>query len=364
MKSQWLIRSLSIVLGGLLALSGALRAQTFRGGIGGTVTDPQQAAVPGAQVQAIEDATGQTHNTITSSAGTFIFQDVPQGTYTVILEAPGFDKLKVDKVVVAAGSVRSLQLTFSVAKQVQTVEVSADALSLDTASATQNSFIPEQAVADAPLNGRDFTQLVALTPGFTGYSANGTDGSLNGSRINQINWQIDGVDNNDAWHNIPAVNQSGVSGIAGILLPIDAIESFSTQTQSAPEAGRSPGGTVNLGLRSGTNQFHGSLYYFDRNEFFGAKSPFTPNKQKVRAYNAGGSVGGPILHDKLFFFGTLEKQRFVIGVPGLATMPSTAYQAEANALLTEHDVPVNSATQNLLNTLWPADALTGPRCSQ
>ncbi len=360
MKSQWSSRLFLSLLGIVLVLSGTSRAQTFRGGISGTVTDAQQAAVASAQVEAIEDSTAQSHKTVTSSAGTFVFQDVPQGTYTVIIHASGFDTLKVDKVIVSAGSVHNLQLSVSVAKQVQTIEVSADALALDTTSATQNSFIPQQAVADAPLNGRDFTQLVALTPGYTGYSANGTNGSLNGTRINQVNWQIDGVDNNDAWHNIPAVNQSGVSGIAGILLPIDAIESFSTQTQSAPEAGRNPGGTVNLGLRSGTNRFHGSLYYFDRNELFGAKSPFTPNKQKVRAYNAGGSVGGPILHDKLFFFGTLEKQRFVIGIPGLATMPSTAYQAEANALLTEHNVPVNSATQNLLQTLWPADALTGP----
>ncbi len=335
-------------------------AQTFRGGLGGTVSDPQGAAIVGATVVLIDDATAQSRQTVTSSAGTFVFQDIPQGTYTVNIQNSGFESLKVEKVTVSVGSVRNLQLTLPIAKQSTVVEVSATTLSLDTTSDTQNSVIAEQQVQDAPLNGRDFTQLVALTPGYAGYSANGTDGSLNGSRINQINWQIDGVDNNDAWHNIPAVNQSGVSGIAGVLLPIDAIESFSTQTQSAPEAGRNPGGTVNLGLKSGTNQFHGSLYYFDRNEFFAAKSPFSTTKEKVRDYNAGGSVGGPIIRDKLFFFGTLEKQRFVIGIPGLATMPSTAYQAEANALLTEHNVPVDSATQNLLKTLWPADALTGP----
>ncbi len=360
MKSQSTFFSLLLILGGFFSLSITLRAQTFRGGICGTETDAQQAAVSGAQSHAVEDSTGQSRQTITSSAGTFVFQDIPQGTYTVTIQAPSFEILKVDKVIVSAGSVRNLQLTLSVVKQIQTVEVSADVLSLDTSSATQNSFLSEQAVEDAPLNGRDFTQLVAQTPGYTGYSANGTNGSLNGTRINQVNWQIDGVDNNDAWHNIPAVNQSGVSGIAGILLPLDAVESFSVQTQSGAEAGRSPGGTVNLGLRAGTNRFHGSAYYFDRNEVFAAKSPFTADKQKVRNYNAGGSIGGPIIHDKLFFFGALEKQRFVIGVPGLGTMPSTAYQAKAKALLAEHGIAVNSATENLLNTLWPANALTGP----
>jgi hypothetical protein len=94
------------------------------------------------------------------------------------------------------------------------------------------------------LNGRDFTQLIALQPGFGGYSAGGF-GSVNGTRGNQVNWQIDGVDNNDLWHNIPAVNQGGVSGIAGIVLPIDAIDEFSLQTQSSPEAGRNPGGVAN-----------------------------------------------------------------------------------------------------------------------
>ena len=103
---------------------------------------------------------------------------------------------------------------------------------------------------DLPLNGRDFTQLIAVTPGYGGYSVGGF-GSLNGTRANQMNWQIDGTDNNDFWHNIPAVNQGGVSGIAGTVMPIDAIDEFSAQTQSNAETGRSAGGTVNLTLKSG-----------------------------------------------------------------------------------------------------------------
>src|SRR6202030_508679 len=105
-----------------------------------------------------------------------------------------------------------------------------------------------------PLNGRDYTQLLGLTPGFSGYSGGVTSGSgsLNGMRSDQINWQIDGIDNNDLWANVPAVNQSGVNGIAGVLLPIDAVDQFSVQTQAAPEAGRNPGGVINLALRPGT----------------------------------------------------------------------------------------------------------------
>src|SRR5207249_7034660 len=106
-------------------------------------------------------------------------------------------------------------------------------------------------------------QMIAVAPGFGGYNVGGF-GSLNGTRPNQINWQINGVDNNDFWHNIPAINQGGVSGIAGTVLPIDATEEFSVQTSSGPEGGRNAGGTANIVLKSGTNDIHGSLYYYNR----------------------------------------------------------------------------------------------------
>jgi len=179
-----------------------------------------------------------------------------------------------------------------------------------------------------PLAGRDFSQLVEAVPGYAGYAAGGY-GSMNGTRANQMNWQIDGVDNNDLWHNIPAVNQGGVSGIAGIVLPLDAVDQFTVQTQSSPESGRNPGATVDLALKSGGNSIHGTLYDFHRNEAFAAASPFVDSKRVNRNYNFGFSVGGPVLKDRLFYFLTFEKQRFSIGLPGKATEPSAAYQALA-----------------------------------
>ncbi|HEY0796036.1 MAG TPA: TonB-dependent receptor, partial [Acidisarcina sp.] len=188
-------------------------------------------------------------------------------------------------------------------------------------------------------------------------------GSMNGTRGNQINWQIDGIDNNDLWHNIPAVNQGGVSGIAGVILPLDAVEQFSAQSEASPESGRNPGGSVNLSLKSGTNHIHGTAYYYNRNEALGAISPITEAagkpKQKVRNYNYGLSLGGPIIHDKLFYFITYEHQRFVIGVPAETTEPSVAYQAKVTSLLTANGVAVNPVSTNLLTGLWPANALTG-----
>src|SRR5882672_7549338 len=257
----------------VLSLAVAANAQTFRGSINGTVVDPSGAVVPNAQVKATESATNIDHVTVTTSEGQFSFQDIPLGFYKVTVTATGFPAYTVDKVQVVAGTIYTLQVKLAMQQQATTVEVSAAALSLDTTTATQNMTIRSDVVQDIPLNGRDFTQLVAVSPGYGGYSVGGF-GSLNGTRANQMNWQIDGVDNNDFWHNIPAVNQGGVSGIAGVIMPIDATDEFSAQTQSQAEAGRNAGGTVNLVLKSGTNQLHGSAYYYNRNEFYGAASPF------------------------------------------------------------------------------------------
>ena len=357
-QTRSVFTALLLVLAVLFALPAKSFGQTFRGGINGTVTDQSGAVVPGAAVEATDVATGVSHKTVSSSAGEFAFQDLPLGTYEVVATASGFQTAKVEKVPAAAGSIYTLAIKLSVAKTATTVEVDAAALTLDTTSTTQIAEVSGVVLQDTPLNGRDFTQLLILSPGFSNSGAGGY-GSLNGTRANQINWQIDGIDNNDLWHNIPAVNQGGVSGIAGIILPIDAVDTFSAQTQAAPESGRNPGGSVNLSLKSGGNQIHGSAYYYNRNEAFGATNPFTPTKQEVRNYNYGYSAGGPFIKDKLFWFTTYEHQRFTIGVPQTATEPNQPWQTAALAALAANGVAANPVTQKLLSTLWPADAVSG-----
>src|SRR5207248_1151434 len=304
-----------------LSLAAVAGAQTFRGAINGAVTDPTGAFVPGATVKATEKATGVVHTTITTSEGQFAFQDLPLGSYVVNVSASGFSTITVDSVAVNAGSIYTLPVKLKIGQESTSVEVSAAAIALDTTTQTQTMTIESSVVENAPLNGRDYTQLVAVAPGYGGYSVGGF-GSLNGTRANQMNWQIDGIDNNDFWHNIPAVNQGGVSGIAGVILPIDSIDEFAAQTQSGAEAGRNAGGTVNLVLKSGTNTLHGSAYYYNRNEFYGASSPFfipsstVPKSPPLRNQNWGGSVGGPIFKDKTFYFLTFEKQEYIIGLSG------------------------------------------------
>ena len=356
---------------GLAILVGvaATQAQTFRGGINGTVTDPQGASMPGAKVTATNEATGISQTFTSTQAGDFTFSDIPLGNYTLTVVADGFAVEKLQHVAVLQGSVYTAQIHLGLAGSATEVNVSADALTLDTTSSTQTTVITAQSVDAVPLNGRDFTQLVSITPGFAGYSIGGGGtglGALNGTRFDQMNWQIDGIDNNDLYANVPAVNQGGILGIPGVVLPMDAVDQFSVQTQGNAEAGRNPGGVINLGLKSGGNQVHGSAYIFERNEAFSKSNPFLADgdaKKRNRNYNGGASLGGPIIHDKLFFFGALETQTFSIGQNGGATEPSAAYQTLARNLLAKYNTPVNTVSQNLLNTLWPAYALTGPATS-
>jgi hypothetical protein len=343
-------------------------AQTFRGGISGTVTDDSGAVVPGAQVVAVENSTDTTYKTVSSSAGEFVFANMPLGSYTVTITATGFKSVKIDKVPVAAGATYTLPVKLVVASTGETVEVTADALSLDTVSDTQSTALPEEVVQSLPNSGRDFTQMLSQTTGFAGLSTGGGAGvaSVNGTRSNSVNWQIEGTDNNDLWWSIPAVNQGGVSSIAGVILPVDAIENFSFVTAGSTELGHNSGGTANLTIKSGTNSLHGSAYYFNHNEFFQHSNPFTGKTTETRNQHYGFSVGGPIWKDRTFFFIAGEHQAFLIGAESKATEPSAAYQAAALSLLNTYGIPENPVSVNLLNGngslkgLWPTNALTGP----
>src|SRR5579862_2293727 len=342
-------------------------AQTFRGAINGTVVDPSGAVVPVASVTATEKSTGVARTTVTTSGGEFSFQDMPVGEYKVTVTVKGFQQTNVSGVMVTAGNVYTVPVKLTLGQETTAVEVSAAALEVDTTTTTQSDTIPSQSIQDIPLNGRDFSQLIAVAPGYGGYSVGGF-GSLNGTRANQMNWQIDGTDNNDFWHNIPAVNQGGVSGIAGVVMPLDAIDEFSAQTQSNAESGRNAGGTINLTIKSGTNEFHGTAYYYNRNEFYAAHSPFFvptpdfPKPPELRNYNTGLTVGGPLIKDKTFFFIGFERQDYIFGLTGLTTEPSTAWVSQAQALLTNAggaygaypSVSESPLSARLLSTLWPS----------
>lgn len=332
-------------------------SQTFRGGVSGTVVDQTGATVADASVKLLGVDTGLTLTVQTTNAGEFTFQDLPLGKYSVSITQSGFQTETVKDINIEAGKIFNLQAKLSVATQATAVEVSAASVAIETSSSALTSVIPTKAILDVPLNGRDFTQLLKLNPGVN------AAGSVNGSRLNAINWQIDGADNNDQWHNSAAVNQGGVSGIAGTILPIDAIDEFSLQTNNNAEQGRNSGGTLNLVIKSGTNDFHGSLYYFNRNEFLAARNWFTPASspvQELRNNQEGGSLGGPIWRNHTFFFLTYEQQNYVAGNTAQGTTPSHAWVSAAQQVLAAKGVPANPVSLNLVNALWPANSLTGP----
>src|SRR5882724_7605159 len=145
-------------------------AQTFRGAINGTVTDPSGAVVANANVNATDNATGIAHTSITTTGGQFAFQDIPLGSYRVSVSAAGFNPVTIAKVPVTAGAVYTLPIVLKVGSDTTTVEVSAASVVVDTTTQTQTMTIPSTVVQDMPLNGRDFTQLIAVAPGFGGYS--------------------------------------------------------------------------------------------------------------------------------------------------------------------------------------------------
>ena len=334
----------------ILTLS--LSAQTFRGAISGVVTDSTDAAIPEAAIQAVNKATGLTRSTVTTSAGDFSLPDLPLGFYTVTVAKQGFQTQKIDNLEVAVSRTTNLAAKLNVAQQASIVEVNATAAAIETTSSTLASVVGPRAVQDLPMNGRDFRQMLKLNPGVSPASS-----SVNGMRTSGNNYQIDGADNNDAFHNSSAVNQGGVSGIAGTLLPVEAIDQFSVVTNASADFGRNGGSNVNLVIKSGTNVFHGSAYYFNRNEYFSAFSPFqnpaTDKKRVMRNDQWGFSAGGPIIKNKLFFFTTLEGQKAIANLSLRSTHPSTAWVNQAKDVLAKYCVPTSTVATNLLG-FWPS----------
>src|SRR5262249_25959270 len=355
---QRLVAALSMFFVILVAAVGS--AQTFRGGISGRVADGTGAVMPGVTVTATNDATGVARTTVTSATGDFSIPDLQLGTYTIEATLQGFQTVRT-KVEVSVSQIASvdLKMGLSTVAETKTISVTGSALVLDTVSTALSNVVRPKQVQDLPLNGRDFTRMLQLSPGVAG-------NSVNGVRTRGNNYQIDGADNNDAFQNTAAVNQGGVSGIAGTLLPIEAIDQFSVQSGGQAEMGRNAGSTVNLVIKSGTNAFHGSTFYFTRNEHLSANSPVAlpgSAKREIRNNQYGFSLGGPIVHNKTFFFSTLEIQKLTAGNTVPTTAPSDAWVQQANALLNTFNVPVNPVSVNVL-ALWPQNSRTGTATAQ
>jgi len=334
---------------------GNTAAQSFRGGIRGEITDAHGLPVAGAKVIARNLGTSETREVSADADGEYRFLELPAGEYEVSAIAPGLQEARVSRVRVEVGAETIIGVKLSQVKDRQdTVTVVETVPLVETSSTTLSQVVDRQLVQELPLNGRDFGKLVALTPGVT-VEGSGVAGSekgfgqfnINGNRDRSNNYNLDGTDNNDPFFNNSALNQVGITGAPATLLPLDAIQEFSIQSQFGSEYGRNSGAVVNIVTRSGTNVLHGSLYEYNRNSAFDARNYFntklqqdgTPNPQsRFNNNNFGGSLGGPVIKDRAFFFFAYEGQRERVGSDFTLTVPSTAQIASAQALAVNNPV--------------------------
>jgi hypothetical protein len=353
MMPRLIPRSFLIVSICLLTLLPAAMAQTFRGQMTGTVTDAQGAVVPNAPVKLKNPATNATLDTVSNAAGEFNFPQLPPGTYNLIVTVPGFETKEMDDITIDVSKVTNEVVKLAVGGQNTVVEVNADNQTLDTTASSLVSVVTSQQVQDMPINGGDFTQMLKFTPG------DNLSGSVNGQRTTSVNFQIDGTDNIDAWEGIVASNQGGVNSVAGGLVPIDAIDQFSMQSDAEADMGRNAGANQNMVLKSGTNQIHGEVFYYNRNEFFAAISPVAPvdsPKVPIRNNQPGFTLGGPIWKDHTFLFLAGEVQLATAGNSDSDTVLNNAWVTAGQNFLSSYGLTANKLSLALYNTLYPAVA--------
>ena len=295
------ISILTIAAAALLLIAASAWAQSFRGSIRGTVTDPSGSVIAGAKVSARNINTGLQREAATGQDGAYVLAELPAGEYTVSAESAGLSPTAQNvQVNVGVDTAANFDLT-KVQQRQEQLTVTEEAPLVEASRDVLGEVVDRELVVDLPLNGRDFGKLVALVPGATvepsGVAAIQSgfgQFSVNGNRDRSNNYTLDGTDNNDPFFNNSALNQTGIGGAPGSLLPIDAIQEFNLQSQFPAEYGRNSGSVVNIITKSGTNQIHGSVFEFLRNDLFDARNYFNraPAPQSAfRNNNFGASLG-------------------------------------------------------------------------
>jgi len=321
-------RFVSIALAAILLFTISSGAQTNEGRILGTVRDSSGGVVVGAKITVTNTGKQVSRELVTNGTGEYVAPDLEPGLYTVSAEAAGFKKTVSSVVRVEVTNDIRIDLRLEPGTVTETVVVNEAAATLiDSTNATLGGSFGNKEINELPLQGRDWQNLVMLLPGVDRTPGGGFHSIIsNGARPEDNNYLVDGTDDNDLYYGTSVLNEEGVSGTPASLLPIDAIQEFSTQEHPTAEYGWKPGAVVQLGLKSGTNQFHGTAYYFARNSAVDARNYFDPIGQPLAPlilHQFGGSAGGPIVKDKLFIFGAYEGVRDIVGNPLLANSPDT-----------------------------------------
>jgi hypothetical protein len=354
-----------------ILLSGVLFAQTFRGTILGTVTDSSGAVLPGAKVTVRNSGTGIERTSQTSADGSYRLSELPNGTYTVIVEAQaGFQSSITNNVTVDVAAERRVDVILKPGDVSQRIEVSGDALpQVETTSAQLGGTLTTKTIDNLPVNGRDYTKLIFLNPGIAGSPDQITDSpgsegtfSMNGQRGRANNFLLDGTDMNDGYRNDPAINEAGVMGDPATILPLDAIAELSVLSNYEAEYGRNSGAVVNIVTKSGTNTLHGSAFEYWRSGQIGARNFFNNVGSKNLFLNNqfGGSLGGPVLKGRTFFYLNYEGQRETGAQSTSNCVPDPSVIAATEQTITSQGLQVSQTITNLLaRNPWPTPNIPG-----
>jgi outer membrane receptor protein involved in Fe transport len=360
------------VLLAIVSLAGATASwgQTFRGSIVGTVTDTTGASVTGATVTIHNVATGVDRITQTGIDGSYLVPELQVGTYTVTVELGGFQKAVTTGVTVDVATDKRIDVALKPGSVSNVVTVAGEDIpEVDTTGDTLGGTLTQDTVKNLPVNGRDYTKLIYLTPGVAGSPDQISDSpgsygtfSMNGARGRSNNFLLDGTDMNDGYRNDPAINEAGVFGTPATILPIDAVSELKVLSNFEAEYGRSAGAVINIVTKSGQNRLHGDFFDYFRNNALDARNYFDPVGTAQAPFHNnqyGASLGGPIVRDKTFFYVDYEGQQERVGTVSLACVPDPATLVATNPVI-----------QSLLgaypsNDPWPvpntsSDPLCGP----
>jgi hypothetical protein len=372
-------------------------AQVNSASLRGTVTDATGAAVEGAQVSAELKDTNAPRTTVTNGTGDYSLSSLQPGNYTITVSKTGFSTFKQTNFTLEVGALASLDAALKVGSVSDVVEVSSETASIQTSDSTLGGVINEREVVDLPLNGRMFTQLLQLEPGTVPVDVSQNNGKQPGFGSGSPIPAINGGTNRSNLFFLDGIYASNPFFAGFSFAPsIDAIQEFKEQTHTdQAEFGGGTGAIVTTATRSGTNTFHGSAFEFLRNTVFDARNSFAvdvngnPTKYPYIQNQFGGTVGGPIIKNKLFFFAYYEGGRQVQGLPGLSAVPTLAERngdfsglgPDGNPLATVYDpatydpltqtespfpgnvIPtgrIDTQMQAFLNGIYPLPNLTTP----
>lgn len=320
----------------LFGFSAPIHAQVSGATLTGTLTDPSGGVIPNATLSILNVATGIQRQVTTDSSGVYNAPNLLPGTYEVTVAAPGFASTVQKGITLNVGTQQLLNFSLKVGDASQKVEVTGEALSVQLASSEISGVVSDRTVQELPLNGRDWTTLATLEPGVNSLASDqantgtkdrarrgyGVEMTISGTRPSQNNYRIDGINVND-------YSNGGPGSVEGSTLGVDAIQEFSVLTSNySAEYGRTSGGVINAITKSGTNNFHGSVYEFLRNGSLDAAT-FIDNstgspKPHFERNQFGAGVGGPILKDSTFFYTDYEGLRENLGTTVIANVPSAA----------------------------------------